>query len=139
MNKNELLNDLVLSLTEKEPPISSNPNIIENNDIGYQPTKKWLKNYRISSIDICVMENIFSSSIEETLEGLLDVIEDNEGLCTNFPSYTKKEMEDFINEKYLKKSKFISKLKSFLRKERKLISESYTQNEKDWIEENLYW
>ncbi len=139
MSEKELLNELVPSLNKKESPISSNPNIIENNDIGFQPTKKWFKNYRISSIDICVMENIFSNSVEDSLEGLLDVIEDNQGLYTNFPSYTKKEMEDFINEEYLEKSKFISRFKSFIRKERKRIFKSYNQNEMDWIEENLYW
>ncbi len=135
----ELLNEVVPPINKIEHPIPSTSHNTKNNEIGFQPTKKWYKKYRMSSIDNHVIQNIILSSIEDSLEELLDVLEDSEILNTNFPSYTKKEIEDFIDEKYLKKSKFISKLKSFLRKEEDRIFNSFNKNEMDWVEENLFW
>ena len=117
-------------------------NFTENQINDFKPTKKWFKNYRITSIDYHVMNTILDSIEEHSLGNIIDCLNDTHFLNTNFPSFSEEKMKEFLYEKYMKKSFIIKNLKKFIKSQYKLLGnneKNRSEGEKDWMEENLYY
>jgi hypothetical protein len=117
-------------------------NFTENQINDFKPTKKWFKNYRITSIDYHVVDTILDSIEEHSLDVIIKCLNDTYFLNTNYPSFSEEEMKEFLYEKYMKKSLLIKNLKKFIKSQYKLLQKNEnnrSEGEKDWIEENLYY
>jgi hypothetical protein len=115
---------------------------VENTINDFKPTKKWFKNYRITSIDYHVVDTILDSIMKQSLGDIIECLNDTPFLNTNFPSFSEEEMKEFLYEKYIKKSLLIKNLKKNIKSQYKLLEKTEknrSEGEKDWIEENLKW
>ena len=129
---------------EKMSTKTTKENLVNNsNKTQWKPSKKWFKTYRRKGTDQCLI-----NKIEELLEtgnwmnDMIDVLDDNEFLLTNYPSFTKNEVEDYLSDEYEHNSKFVFRLKKFLNNESLKMITDYSKlsdEQKEWNKENLDW
>lgn len=106
----------------------------------FHPSKEWFNKYRIYSIDYQILDTICESTIETQISEIEDCLDDPEFIDLNFPSYSKEEIEDFIEFDYLTESTFIRNFQIFLQNEKKRLKNfqrSFSDEENEWIENNL--
>ena len=109
----------------------------------WKPSKEWFKTYRREGTDYCIINRInYLIEDEDWSDDVLDNLDDSEFLVKNYPSFTEKEIQNYILEEYNYESTFLFRLKRFLNQERLSMKTDYdkmSEEMKEWYVENIDW
>jgi hypothetical protein len=137
LNKQLKLKKMNTETKNEELDVNSNESQL------FTPSKEWFKTYRREMTDSCIINRInYLIEDEDWSDDVLDNLDDSEFLVKNYPSFTEKEIQNYILEEYNYESTFLFRLKRFLNQERLSMKTDYdkmSEEMKEWYVENIDW